>query len=204
MSTVAKKSASEIANRFAAVLQCKVAAVPTRMIFLGHSVACSRCGGSGSYSYNPKDGTRCFGCGGAGKRAATLTPALLEQVRADVAAGKLQPYLERLARKARVKGYNDRFFAAWGALPTVAADAGKHWTQDSPRHREINTFCAALCDEVRPLLTTVTDGAWDKAARRYVPASPEAVDAALDRLEVIMNLVTKAEELAPRKGEVTA
>lgn len=26
---------------------------------------CSRCGGSGSYSYNPMDGTRCFKCGGA-------------------------------------------------------------------------------------------------------------------------------------------
>jgi len=28
--------------------------------------ACPRCGGSGNYSYNPKDGTRCFGCNGTG------------------------------------------------------------------------------------------------------------------------------------------
>lgn len=27
---------------------------------------CPRCGGSGHYSYNPKDGTRCFGCNGTG------------------------------------------------------------------------------------------------------------------------------------------
>lgn len=27
---------------------------------------CPRCGGSGSYSYNPMDGTRCYGCGGSG------------------------------------------------------------------------------------------------------------------------------------------
>ena len=28
---------------------------------------CSRCGGSGEFSYNPMDGTRCFGCSGSGK-----------------------------------------------------------------------------------------------------------------------------------------
>lgn len=28
--------------------------------------ACPRCGGSGHYSYNPKDGTRCFSCNGTG------------------------------------------------------------------------------------------------------------------------------------------
>ncbi len=27
---------------------------------------CTRCGGTGSYSYNLKDGTRCYGCGGTG------------------------------------------------------------------------------------------------------------------------------------------
>ena len=29
--------------------------------------ACSRCGGSGHYAYNPMDGTRCFRCLGSGK-----------------------------------------------------------------------------------------------------------------------------------------
>lgn len=29
--------------------------------------ACSRCGGSGHYAYNPMDGTRCFRCSGSGK-----------------------------------------------------------------------------------------------------------------------------------------
>jgi DnaJ-class molecular chaperone len=27
---------------------------------------CSRCGGSGNYSYNPLDGTTCFKCNGLG------------------------------------------------------------------------------------------------------------------------------------------
>lgn len=29
---------------------------------------CGRCGGSGHYSYNQIDGTRCYGCGGTGTR----------------------------------------------------------------------------------------------------------------------------------------
>ena len=32
---------------------------------------CTRCGGSGEYSYNLKDGTRCYGCGGTGKQIVT-------------------------------------------------------------------------------------------------------------------------------------
>lgn len=29
---------------------------------------CARCGGTGSYSFNMMDGTRCFGCAGTGKQ----------------------------------------------------------------------------------------------------------------------------------------
>jgi hypothetical protein len=29
---------------------------------------CKRCGGSGSYSFNPIDGDKCYGCGGTGKQ----------------------------------------------------------------------------------------------------------------------------------------
>lgn len=30
-------------------------------------ITCTRCGGTGEYSYNPTDGKRCFKCKGAGK-----------------------------------------------------------------------------------------------------------------------------------------
>ena len=33
---------------------------------------CSRCGGSGHYSYNQLDGTRCYGCGGSGIAVQTV------------------------------------------------------------------------------------------------------------------------------------
>jgi len=64
--------------------------VPTILFALGFREVCSRCGGSGSYSWNPVDGSRCFGCAGAGKRAATLTAAILEAARAKVEAGELE------------------------------------------------------------------------------------------------------------------
>lgn len=50
---------------------------------------CSRCGGTGRYSYNALHGDRCYGCGGAGvrytKRGAVAAAFLktLRQVRAD-------------------------------------------------------------------------------------------------------------------------
>lgn len=37
---------------------------------------CTRCGGSGHYSYNQIDGTRCFGCAGSGKMLPTTADAL--------------------------------------------------------------------------------------------------------------------------------
>jgi hypothetical protein len=33
------------------------------------TATCGRCGGSGEYSFNHMDGTRCYGCGGTGKVA---------------------------------------------------------------------------------------------------------------------------------------
>lgn len=33
---------------------------------MARTQTCTRCHGSGSHSYNAKDGTRCYGCGGSG------------------------------------------------------------------------------------------------------------------------------------------
>ncbi len=61
---------------------------------------CSRCGGSGRYSYNQIDGDRCFGCNGARERAAKLTKAVLEAARIKVEAGELATL--RAANRARM------------------------------------------------------------------------------------------------------
>ncbi len=48
-------------------------------------VVCSRCDGCGEYSYNERDGTRCFGCGGDGwqiaKRAKPAWIAYISEVK---------------------------------------------------------------------------------------------------------------------------
>ncbi len=60
---------------------------------------CSRCHGSGSYSYNRINGTTCFGCGGSGqqltklgKAQAAAYRASLSRPAADIEAGDLISY----------------------------------------------------------------------------------------------------------------
>lgn len=67
---------------------------------------CSRCGGSGSYSYNQIDGTRCYKCFHfpAGKVPAKLTRKTLETLRACVEAGDVERIrADRKANRAALK-----------------------------------------------------------------------------------------------------
>ena len=60
---------------------------PNQTIF--ESATCGRCGGSGNYSFNLVNGTRCFGCGGAGvkltKRGAAAKAFYIESQQVSVA-----------------------------------------------------------------------------------------------------------------------
>ena len=91
----------------------------SRLIGLGHGVHCSRCGGSGNYSFNAVDGTRCFGCSGSGYVAQKLTGELYTQVQAEVREGRLEKYLAELRARQEVKqqaaNAHDRVMAAWKA-----------------------------------------------------------------------------------------
>ncbi|MFP3709693.1 hypothetical protein SB783_37400 [Paraburkholderia sp. SIMBA_009] len=58
------------------------------------TVTCSRCGGTGKFSYNAMDGDRCYGCHGAGKKytkrgavAAAYLKSLRQVHAADVKPG---------------------------------------------------------------------------------------------------------------------
>jgi hypothetical protein len=54
-------------RRFLSLPRCQdvfVSTQPAKLLF--ESQVCSRCGGSGSYSYNPMHGSVCYGCGGRG------------------------------------------------------------------------------------------------------------------------------------------
>jgi hypothetical protein len=90
------------------------AVVQARLAYLGYSDPCRRCGGSGHYSYNQVSGTRCFRCEGRKYEPARLTKQLLSQVRHDVGAGKLEPYLEELQHRRTAETAVKRLMAAWG------------------------------------------------------------------------------------------
>jgi hypothetical protein len=146
-------------------------------------------------------GTTCFDCGGSGKVATKLTAGLLVEVKTQVAAGELAPYLERLRRKAAAKRYSEMFFAAWESLLTVAADKGKHFMSCSERCHEINAFVAPLCDESRITSAEVENcKRWDKDAKKYIALTDVEMDERLARLDAILDLVRNAETLAPAKN----
>ena len=48
-------------------------------------VACGRCGGSGRYSWNRRDGSRCYGCDGRGHAMVSAAEAAKKQRRREQA-----------------------------------------------------------------------------------------------------------------------
>jgi hypothetical protein len=72
---------------------------------------CGRCGGSGQYSYNSMHGSRCYGCGGSGKRltkrgaaAKKFADAMLD-VKIEHLAGRSAIYVDQLCgRRLRFTG----------------------------------------------------------------------------------------------------
>lgn len=192
----------EMLPKFAAALNCKPAYVNARLLVLGHGVTCGRCGGTGEYSYCQMYGTTCFGCAGRKQAAPKLTEELLARVVEQVAAGELAPYLERLKRRAKVKTYPEKVFAAWRANPTVAKYKGVHFTKQSDRCSSINHFCGPLVDEAYRLKGEVENGRWTPSKPgsklgSYVRLTDEEVEAALNRLDEIVELAGQAETLAP-------
>lgn len=53
-------------GEIAGILQTTEKNLSARVLRMKLGDCCGRCGGSGNYSYNQMDGTRCFGCAGAG------------------------------------------------------------------------------------------------------------------------------------------
>jgi hypothetical protein len=52
------------------------------------TTVCSRCGGSGHYSYNAIDGSRCYGCQGTGRMYPKAIAAVVNAYRADLKDGR--------------------------------------------------------------------------------------------------------------------
>lgn len=125
------RTVTSLTSDFVAALRVKspdpkvqAATIQSRLIFLGFGEYCGRCGGSGHYSFNLRDGTICFGCAGRGWVARELTASLLADVLA-LEPATLDAMLAELAERARfnkiVKTANDTVMAAWHASGVSAA-----------------------------------------------------------------------------------
>lgn len=103
-------------HKIAVALKSKLSNVPVRLRFLGLVVVpCGRCGGTGEYSFNPIDGSKCFGCGGFKvKLPKVINDADVTAVEEAVAAGKLQPYLDDIRIRTEARAMADSLMMVWG------------------------------------------------------------------------------------------
>lgn len=88
----------------------------SRAAGLGICKTCTRCGGSGRYSYNQIDGSRCYGCNGHGQQLPKNRAdweALRDAAERAASDGSLDEYIERMRRVARGKRVKNRVMAAW-------------------------------------------------------------------------------------------
>lgn len=86
--------------------------VTTRLLFLGYKETCGRCGGTGQYSFNQMDGTRCYGCMGA-KVKLVVKRSQLNEVKTRVAAGELEPYFEANRKRNAVRKISEQVINTW-------------------------------------------------------------------------------------------
>lgn len=116
-------------------------ALNARIIGLGFGVACSRCGGTGHYSFNQISGTVCFGCDGFREIAPKLTPELWAGMLPVVESGALDTYLANVrARQAAEKAAKGALDAVMNAWQACKLDDHYNWHSNEQPHRDISNL----------------------------------------------------------------
>lgn len=110
----------------AKMMGCTAKAAASRLKELGYTVTCTRCGGSGRYSYNQMDGDRCWGCDGRRVSLAPLTEEIVRQAMERIEAGELTGYFARIAAKKAIKPKIEAFWALY-----MSTEIGKAYTAAS-------------------------------------------------------------------------
>jgi len=136
---------------FAAALDWPLRNLAARLSFLGHTQECSRCGGSGHFSFNRQTGTVCFKCNGTKRTLKPLTSKLLATVKAEVAAGKLDAYLARCQAAAAARAELAPLFARAEAAIKFQCARYEQWYRaadetccDREQMMATQTLCMAL------------------------------------------------------------
>jgi len=188
----------------------------SRLAGMGHTKVCSRCGGSGSHSFNLRDGTTCFGCGGSGKQAVAIDRELFDKVKAQVESGEFEAYVQermeigqakRTAAKAKDLLWDVNSSSDWYAYHYPKDEAGKYIKLPGylPRHSvlsyKIHDFARRAEDKAKTLSI-------DMQNRRKTPDEREAAALELARrlpeLEKRIRLVDKVFNQIKDSGELVA
>lgn len=140
---------------------------------------CTRCCGSGHYSYCQMHGTTCFKCSGNGMQMPTTLKGwkeLHERAKEVASNGKLAEYETRLRNIAIAKKAYDEGFEIWTSHPVVAAERKIHHTKCSEQHHAMNRIFCDLLDTIKKLTDELTNGIWSKTDRKYIKPTDERKD----------------------------
>lgn len=147
------------------------------------TAACSRCGGTGHYSFNQVSGTRCFRCRGArttrtanGKRARAAYEALLAE-HASIDAQDLKPGMLIVSAAQSAEFYLSDHEKMWRTIDTVSVADGRVSVRFTRADRFWNF---APADRVRvdsPEIRVLVPKLMAKIAKRFKGATIEEVPA---------------------------
>jgi hypothetical protein len=138
----------------------------TRTMKLRLTPACTRCGGSGNYSFNPFDGSRCFGCRGCGVQPPSDRHAasILAGAKAAMADGRYDTYMKALKVRQEAQAMSKRIFAAWHASEAAKGNPS-HMKRDnecSPRELACRNANGKIADAYNA--AAKIDPTWKKNA----------------------------------------
>lgn len=176
--------------------------IPAILHALGLRETCSRCGGSGHYSFNQIDGSRCFGCNGAGERAAPLTAATLEAARVKVEAGELETIRVKARAKAAARREIAPMVEAARVIYAVIADEYTAGSKANVSREDVHAFVGGPLfraqtlnnalfwgEQVRggkaPGLTGILSDVKSGARRDYLEARAQVIELTLALEELV-------------------
>lgn len=158
---------------------------------------CARCYGTGHYSYNPLDGTRCYGCNGRGFGAETTEADLIRRYE-----NRQKAATRRAARADREATRKLAAMDQWRAEHRELVDAlAAFLTADdaAPRDRFLAQLAEQVHHSVRPLserqLAAVAPAIEKVTAREAQRAAEQATQAQAGHLGTVGEKVTADVEI---------
>lgn len=148
-----------------------------RACLMGLTPRCNRCGGSGHYSFNQVDGTRCYGCNGAGYQKPTTRqmPEVLKAAKEAAVNGALDAYLDRLTQVRRAKQGRGLAMSAW-----IATGISSTYSWEKAAHHMKNPQPETQQDFDLSEINKKMARAYESVARlKGAPEEAALVDAAL-------------------------